>query len=156
MKKAILMVFAIILMSCGSSKVVNNAEKTIKGNWSLSSITYDKLGTYDVTLLNDAKKECFEASTWQFIPNNHTGTYSIINGDCATGDRYFNFTIQEVSYETGHYDFLLKPTNEKGKSDTNQGFRMKITLLTDTEMQWEQTVNVNGSPFVINMNFNKL
>ena len=156
MKKIILMVFAIILMSCGSSKVVNNAEKTIKGNWSLSSITYSKTGTYDVTLLNDAKKECFEASTWQFIPNNHTGTYTIINSECATGDRYFNFTIQEVSYEAGHYDFLLKPTNEKGKSETNQGFRMKITLLTDTEMQWQQSVDVNGVPFIINMNFSKL
>ena len=71
------MVFAIMLMSCGGSKVVNNAEKTIKGNWSLSSITYSKTGQYNVTLLNDVSKECFETSTWQFIPNNHTGLYSI-------------------------------------------------------------------------------
>lgn len=156
MKKVITMVVAIILTSCGGSKVVSTAEKTIKGNWSLSSITYSKTGTYDVTLLNDAKKECFEASTWQFIPNNNTGLYSIINADCNTGDRYFNFTIQEVDAQTGHYDFLLKPTNEKGKSETNQGFRMKITLLTDTEMQWQQTVYTNGVPFIINMNFAKL
>lgn len=156
MKKLILMVFAIILLSCGGSKVVNTAEKTMKGNWSLSSITYNKIGTYNVKLLDDVSKECFEASTWEFIPNNHTGTYSIINADCATGDRYFNFTVQEINYEAGHYDFLLKPTNEKGKSDTNQGFRMKITLLTETEMQWEQTVTVDGAPFIINMNFTKL
>ena len=156
MKKIILILFAVCLVSCGTSKVVRNSQKTLKGNWSLSSITYSKTGDYNVILLNDVSKECFEASTWQFVPNNNTGLYSIANTECETGDRYFNFTVQEVNAETGHYDFLLKPTNEKGKSETNQGFRLKITSLTDTEMQWQQTVNPDGVPFIINMNFTKL
>ena len=155
MKKLILYLIIGSLLSCGSSKVVKQSEKTIKGNWSLSSITYSKTGDYDVTLLNDTSKECFEGSLWQFIPNNNTGLYNISNTSCNTGERYFNFAIQEIDEVTGYYDFLLKPTNEKGKSETNSGFRMRLTSLSETSMQWQQTVSTNGAPFIINMNFTK-
>lgn len=156
MKKLVLILFAIGLVSCGSSKVVRVAKKTIKGNWALNSITYDKAGTYKIKLLDDTTKECFQGSTWQFIPNNNTGTYSILNANCEAGERYFNFTVQEVDAETGLYDFLLKPTNEKGKSETNKGFRIQLSELSDATMQWQQTVSLDGSPFTINMNFIKL
>ena len=151
----VLSVLAIALGACGASKVVRVSKKVIKGNWTLSSITYSKAGTYNVTLLSDATKECFEGSTWQFIPNNNTGTYSIEGADCSAGQRHFVFTIQEVDQETGLYDFLLKPTNEKNKSETNQGFRLTLSSLSDNLMQWQQTVRVEGQPFVISMNFNK-
>jgi len=155
MKNIMILMFAGILFSCGTSKVVRQSEKVIKGNWSLTGITYSKTGEYNVTLLNDTSRECFENSQWQFIPNNNTGLYSIINTNCNTGDRYFNFTIQEVDETTGYYDFLLKPTNEKGKSETNQGFRLRLTQLSENNMQWQQTVRADGEPFIINMNFTK-
>tara|TARA_R110000868_G_scaffold15005_2_gene69015 strand:- start:1345 stop:1773 length:429 start_codon:yes stop_codon:yes gene_type:complete len=142
-------------MACGTSKTVRTSKKVIKGDWTLNSISYSKAGTYNVTLLNDVSKTCFEGSTWQFIPNNNTGIYTINNSGCSTGERNFVFTIQEVNAETGLYDFLLKPTNEKNKSETNQGFRLSLASLSDTTMQWQQTVSVEGSPFTIIMNFNK-
>ena len=156
MKKLVLIVMAIGLFSCGASKTVRASKKVIKGNWTLSSIDYSKSGTYNVTLFNDATKDCFINSSWQFIPNNNTGTYTLNDSNCTAGDRYFVFTIQEVDEVTGLYDFLLKPTNEKGKSETNQGFRLKLISLTETEMLWQQTVTVDGAPFMINMNFTKL
>ncbi|WP_040246870.1 lipocalin family protein [Psychroserpens mesophilus] len=156
MKKMLLVLIGICLFSCGASKTVRDSKKVIKGNWTLSSIDYSKTGTYNVTLLNDASRECFEGSTWQFIPNNNTGNYNISKPSCNSGDRYFVFTIDEVDETTGLYDFLIKPTNEKGKSETNQGFRMKLKLLTETNMQWQQTVRVDGASFIINMNFTKL
>ncbi|MBU3820755.1 lipocalin family protein [Flavobacteriaceae bacterium XHP0103] len=145
----------LITVSCGSSKIVRTSEKTIKGNWVLSSIMYSQSGTYNTALLSDVSKECFEGSTWQFVPNNNTGIYTINDSDCSTGERYFVFTIQEVNAETGLYNFLLKPTNERYKSETNQGFRLKLSALSDMAMQWQQTVNVAGSPLTINMNFTK-
>ena len=155
MKKTALIILAIGLISCGTSKTVRVSKKIIKGDWILNSITYDKAGTYNVTLLNDVSKACFENSTWQFVPNNNTGKYTINGGDCATGERNFVFTIQEINPETGLYDFLIKPTNEKGKSETNQGYRLSLTNLSETNMQWQQIVSLDGKPFTITMNFNK-
>ncbi|AEH00645.1 MULTISPECIES: lipocalin family protein [unclassified Lacinutrix] len=157
MKKLLLLLLTTgFLASCGTPKVVRQSEKTIKGQWVLNSINYSEPGTYNVKLLNDTSKECFEQSTWQFIPNNNTGIYSIVNSTCDTGDRNFIFTIQETDETTGLYHFLLKPTNAKGKSEFNQGFRLKLSQLSDLAMQWQQTVNVDGKPFTINMNFSKL
>ncbi len=156
MKRILLLLITMGLMSCGSSKTVRDSKKVIKGSWTLNTITYSQSGTYNVTLLNDVSKACFEGSTWQFVPNNNTGTYTISNTNCTNGERYFVFTIQEIDETTGLYDFLLKPTNEKHKSETNQGFRLSLTQISETNMQWQQTVVIDGQSFIINMNFIKL
>ena len=155
-KTIMLLTLTIFLGACSTSKTVRVSKKVIKGDWTLSTISYSEAGTYNVTLLDDASKECFEGSTWHFVPNNNTGKYNIADPNCSDGDRHFVFTIQEVDEETGLYDFLLKPTNEKHKSETKQGFRLKLSALSDTMMQWQQTVAVDGKPFIITMNFNKL
>ncbi|GAA4803143.1 lipocalin family protein [Litoribaculum gwangyangense] len=155
MKRILLIIVTIGMISCGTSKTVRTSKKVIKGDWTLSSITYNQAGTYNTVLLNDASKACFEGSIWKFVPNNNTGIYTINDSSCSSGERYFVFTIQEVDATTGLYDFLLKPTNEKYKSDTNQGFRLKLSSLSETQMQWQQSVNVSGSPLTINMNFTK-
>lgn len=156
MKRLILLLVTLSIISCGTPKTVRESKKVIKGDWVLNSITYNQTGTFNVTLFDDASKSCFEGSTWQFIPNNNTGIYTINSAGCMSGERNFVFTIQEVSPEMGLYDFLLKPTNEKNKSETNQGYRVNLSQLSDTKMQWKQTVSLDGQPFVITMNFTKI
>tara|TARA_R110002050_G_scaffold94765_1_gene197032 strand:+ start:9114 stop:9584 length:471 start_codon:yes stop_codon:yes gene_type:complete len=155
MKQLFILLITISVLSCNASKTVRDSKKVIKGDWILNSITYNQGGDYNATLLNDASNECFEGSVWQFIPNNNTGTYILDGANCSTDQRYFVFTIQEVDPTTGFYDFLLKPTDEKHKSETNQGFRLKLSALTSTSMEWQQLVNVAGSSFTMNMNFIK-
>lgn len=157
MKKIlILLILASITFSCGTPKTVIQSKKVIKGNWTLEQISFSQPGTYEVALFNDVSKECFVGSIWRFIPNNNTGTYTINNTNCIpTGIRYFIFTIQQINADTGLYDFLLKPTTAKGKSEDNAGFRLQLTQLTETTMRWEQTVLLNGKPFTIYMNFTK-
>lgn len=156
MKKLLIFFTTIsLLASCGSSKTVRDSKKVLKGEWTLNTITYDTSGEFKVTLLNDVSKECFEGSSWQFIPNNNTGSYAINKLNCSAGIRHFIFTVQEVNAETGLYHFLLKPTDVKGKSETNRGFRLKLSALSETNMEWQQTVTLDGKPFVINMNFIK-
>lgn len=157
MRKLFLMGFILFaLASCAPSKVVQDSRKVIKGYWNLDEITYSEKGTFNVQLFHDASTECFEESTWRFIPNNNTGIYSIENANCSAGDRNFAFTIQEVNKETGLYDFLLKPTNLKGKSESNMGYRINLQHLDDNSMQWKQTVTLEGKPFNIYMNFSKI
>ncbi len=145
-----------LVIACGAPKTVIESRKVIKGYWSLDKISYSESGNFNIKLLNDASKECFVGSSWRFIPNNNTGVYSINSENCIGGDRNFIFDIQEMNAETGLYDFLLKPTNEKHKSENNTGFRLRLSQLTDTSMQWEQTVSLEGKPFTIMMNFSKL
>jgi len=156
-KFLLLTILTTFIISCGSTKKVRESKKVIKGDWSLDTVTYSESGTFNVTLLNDAAKICFESSSWHFVPNNFTGNYTINNSDCKTGSRHFRFNIQEVDTATGLYDFLLKPTDEKYKSDEyNRGFRMKLAQLSEETMQWKQSLMVDGKPFTINLNFSKI
>ncbi len=157
MKKLIfLALIAATVMSCGVPKTVQESKKVIKGYWNLDQISYNKSGTFNVTIFNDTSAECLEGSTWRFIPNNNTGKYTIDNSDCPTGDRDFIFTIIEIDPASGLYDFMLKPTNAKGKSADNTGFRLHLSQLSENSMQWEQTVSLDGQPFKIMMNFSKI
>lgn len=157
MKKIIpIILITFLLFACGGSKTVRTSKKVMKGDWTLNSVSYNTTNTLSVKLLNDASAKCFEGSTWQFIPNNNTGKYAITNTNCSTGERNFIFTIQEIDKTTGLYNFLIKPTDVKGKSETNKGYRLRLSQLSDTSMQWQQTVNANGKPFNISMNFTKL
>jgi len=157
MKKLfIMMVLAGIAFSCGTPKTVIQSKKVMKGYWTLNNISYSETGTFTVKLLNDTSKECFEGSTWRFIPNNNTGIYTIDDPNCPTGDRNFIFAIQEMDQASGLYDFLLKPTEKRGKPGEKVGFRLSLSQLTETNMQWEQTVSLEGAPFTITMNFTKI
>lgn len=156
MKKLFLLtVFAVTALSCGPSKTVTDSYKVMKGYWILTDISYDAPGKYNITLLNDASAECFEGSTWRFIPNNNTGRYTLEDPACTTGERHFIFTVQEIDKNSGLYDFMLKPTDAKKKSEDNRGVRLRLTQLGEDTMRWRQTVTVDGKPFNIIWNFSK-
>jgi hypothetical protein len=150
------MILATAVISCGVPKTVQESKKVIKGYWQLDEISYNQSGTFNVTVFNDTSKECFEGTTWRFIPNNNTGTYTVNNTACPTGDRNFVFAIQEIDQATGLYNFLLKPTDAKNRSEDDKGFRLRLAQLNDNSMRWEQTVTLEGEPFKINMNFSKI
>lgn len=151
MKRIMLLMFVATIFSCAASKSVRTKEKTIKGNWVLNKITYSKTGDYNVTMFNDATKECLEGSSWKFVPNNNSGVYTVDGANCITGERDFIFVIQEIDETSGYYDFLLKPKN----NESNIGFRVELSNLTESTMKWKQNLMVNGTPFIINMDFIK-
>jgi|SRR5690554_3076367 hypothetical protein len=156
MKRIILFTaLAVNILACGPSKTVTDSYKVMKGYWTLTDITYDRSGRFNITLFDEASANCFEGSSWRFIPNNNTGRYTIEGAGCSSGERHFIFTVQEIDKETGLYDFMLKPTNAKGKSDDNRGIRLRLAQLDDQTMRWQQTVSVEGQPFTISMNFIK-
>lgn len=154
MKKLLVVVLGLMLFSCASSKAVKESKKSLNGKWILNNITYSEQSIFKIKLLNDASKECFEGSTWKFTSNNFKGNYTINKSNCKTGDRYFIFSIVDADTD-GHQNFMLKPTDKKGRSETNYGIRFKIIELSDASMQLQHTVPVDGKPFKINMNFSK-
>jgi len=160
MKQFYLWIVALLffIVGCGTPKAVIQSKRVIKGNWSLETITYSEKGAFNVSLFNDASKECFEKSVWKFISNNNSGTYSINKENCNLGDRNFIFSVKEENKETGLYTVIVKPTTKLGKPDKGQkiGFSLRLSQLEETSMQWIQQVSLDGVPFYIYMNFSKI
>jgi len=159
MKKIILPFILALLMSCNLQQkaVVEQTKKTLKGEWSLDEISFDRDGIFEVTLYNDASVSCFSGSIWKFVSNNNTGKYMINQDKCtSTGARSFRFTIPTPD-TSGTYYFMFKPINEKKQStNNNAGYRMALQQLEDTKMTWTMTTSLEGKPFVTTMIFNKL
>ncbi len=145
------------LLSCGSTRVVDEARTTMKGDWQLTSITYPgNAQNVQVSLLNDIPARCLENSSWKFISNNNTGSYNPSGLTCESETRFFIWSIDGSNASMGNFDLMFKPTNQDHKSETgNQGYRINLTHLSGDQMTWEQTVNFEGRPFTIKMNFNK-
>lgn len=158
MKKIVSLLFvAVLLSSCGATKVERQAQKTLKGNWTLNRISYpNSKGIFKVNLFNDVSASCFTGSDWSFIPNNNHGTYTITDGSCATGDRNFIFDVIETVPDSGIFDFTLKPVGEdENPRKINTGYRLNLVSLSEMEMVWEQVVSLEGKPFTIRMHFSK-
>lgn len=158
MKKSFLILISVmVLASCGASQVQKEARKTVNGDWTLSSISFPgNAANVQVTLFEDSTADCLRNSSWNFISNNNRGSYVSSNAQCDTSPRHFIWSIDEVDANAGTYNLLLKPTDSDYDSTTgNQGFRINLVTLTDTDMVWEQIVNFEGKPFTIQMNFNK-
>ena len=159
MKKiAILFVAVALLASCGSSAVVDEARATMRGDWTLTNVTFPgDEEDLKVTLLNDIPVSCLENSSWNFISNNNTGSFETTGLACENGPHFFIWSIDEVDEAGGNYDLMFKPTDADFDSTTgNIGYRINLTNLTGNSMVWEQTINFEGKPFTIQMNFNKL
>ncbi len=156
MKKIAVFIFSMVfLVSCGSSRVVNEARETMKGDWQLTSITYPGNNqNVQVSLLDNMPARCLEGSTWNFIANNNTGSYVPSGINCDSNPEFFIWSIKEAGMS--NYDLMFKPTNSDHKSEMgNKGYRINLTQLSESQMTWEQTVTFEGKPFTIRMNFNK-
>ncbi len=142
------------LCSCKSTQPIRQAERTLKGNWTLTNVSYSRPGKFNVKLYNDAGSDCFQNSTWTFVPNNNTGTYQFTNSGCDTTLKNVKWTIPIPDGDS--YSFMMKPLTAKKKSiEGNKGFRTGLQMLTENTMVWSQKLQFEGQPFVITMNFSK-
>lgn len=155
MKKPILLFFMVVMMlSCGSSKVERQTQKTFKGNWTLTNIELPS-ALVDVSLFGDADTRCFEYSEWKFVPNNNKGTYQLFQENCNPGTRSFHWNVEENT-ETGEFYFTLKKeVDGVNIRQEKRGVRLELVSLDETQMQWKHTVSHEGKPFTIRMNFSK-
>ena len=159
MKKAALLIMTLtFVFSCGSSAVVNEARKTINGDWQLTSIDHPgNEENLQVTLLNDVPSQCLENSTWAFVSNNNTGSYEPSGLTCDSTRNFFIWSVTEMNATQGNYNLMFKPTDEDYNSTTgNQGYRLNLVHVSGDQMVWEQTITFEGEPFTIRMNFNRI
>ncbi|WP_276166784.1 lipocalin family protein [Zobellia alginiliquefaciens] len=157
-KNSVLMLaLAVVVSSCSLSKNVREERKTINGNWVLENVGYESNGgSFKSMLFNDANGFCFEGSTWYFLENNSTGSYTIptSNSVCPGGVRNIRWSVLEN--ENGNDKLQFKYIDEKKKDIYGRtGYRLEIVSLSPSQMTLKSDVNVDGSPVSVVYKFSK-
>ena len=144
------------LISCGSSKLIKETEKSLDGEWTLTEVTYpDSSGFFDVTLFQTADARCFETSVWKFVNNNHRGTVELFDTNCTTIAQNIVWALEESSMPGYTYNVLLKMAEDDKAKKEKQGSRLQIKTLSDTEMVWDLNVQYQSKPVIVRLQFIK-
>ncbi|MCW4470542.1 lipocalin family protein [Flavobacterium sp. MFBS3-15] len=149
MKKFLfLSLFMMALASCGS--LDTKSQSGLKGNWTISSVTYPGSDYIKVTSFDIADSKCLEGSSWNFVPNNNKGTMSISKANCPS------FTSPIVWTVTKEGAFTLKITNGEKAKRVSEGYFLQMRNQTENSFQLIDNVNVGGKNVEVTYQFSKM
>ena len=64
------------MLACTASKEGRSVNKKLGGSWTLQTINTEGITEkFAPKLFNEANLNCFIGSSWNFIDNNHSGSY---------------------------------------------------------------------------------
>jgi hypothetical protein len=156
-KFILLIAAAMLLSSCGASKLARDQRNLISGTWSMNDVSYENnQGLFKAVVFNDADAICFEGSDWFFRDNNSTGRYTIKGGSlCSGGDRFIRWSVID-SPENYNSMLQFKYIDENRKDISGGvGYRLTIATLTPSEMILKSNVTVDGKPVTVVYKFTK-
>ncbi|WP_395045332.1 lipocalin family protein [Flavobacterium sp.] len=155
MKKTFfLLLIAIFIFGCKSksatnTKLNNKAEVALKGNWTISSVTYPGSDYIKVTSFDVADSKCFVGSQWKFISNNNKGDMSLNNSGCAA----FSSPITWFINKEGQY--VMKIINETKSKKVLEGYVLKLANVSDNSFQLVDNANVGGKNIEVIYQFSR-
>lgn len=154
MKNIVTIMILFSLISCGSTKLIKETEKSLDGEWTLTEVSYpDSSGFFDVTLFQTADAKCFETSVWEFVSNNHRGNVELFDANCTTETQNIVWSIENSSLTGYDYNVTLKMAeNEKARKE-KQGSKLQIKQLGENEMVWDLNVKFQSKPMIVRLNF---
>jgi len=149
-----LLFVSVFFTACAGSKEARTLKKTIKGDWTIKTINIEGNNSIvNTRVFNEAENNCFIGSTWNFVSNNGTGSYTLPSGTagCAALTRKIRWSIYEPDGEEKKFQF--KRLDDKNDPlDDNNGYRLNVASLTETTMQLKSTITYNNEP--VNMVYN--
>lgn len=155
--KNIMLYFALILCIVGckpkekvvGTKIDNKIERTIKGNWSISTVSFPGSDYLKVTSFDIADSKCFVGSNWSFISNNNKGNLALNNSACS------GFSSPITWYINKEGNFVLKIINETKSKKVMEGYVLSVKNLTENSFELVDKANVGGKMIDIVYQFNK-
>lgn len=156
MKKIILLlIFSIAFVGCKSKSVTNTkldikSEVAIKGNWSITSVTYPGSDVIKVTSFDLADSKCFIGSTWKFISNNNKGNFALNSATCSAYSTPITWYINKEG------NFVMKILDEAKAKTVKAGYILKVANQTDTSFQLIDRIDVAGKMTDVVYQFEKL
>jgi len=140
----------VLAASCGS--LDQKSQVGIKGNWTISSVTYPGSEYIKVTSFDIADSQCFVGSSWNFISNNNKGTLALTSS--ASGCPSFTSPIVWTSTKEGN--FTLKITEGEKAKKVSQGYVLKLQNQTESSFELVDNVTVGGKTVDVVYNFTKI
>lgn len=149
MKKVLFLCMCVIaLASCSS--LDQKSQVGIKGNWTISQVSYPGSDYIKVTSFDVADSQCFVGSSWKFVSNNNTGEMSLAKAGCPS------FTSPIVWSVTKEGAFTLKITEGEKAKRVSQGYYLQVRNQTENSFQLVDKVNVGGKAVDVVYQFNRM
>lgn len=141
------------LGACNTAKVAKQAEKDMRGDWELTSVTTNSKGLTINNLFNQASKKCFEGSSWHLVANNSSGFYELNSTEnCPSGENKISWHMRE---ENGVPYFWFKQLNGEKAKNVRSGYKMRVVSITESNAVFSQEIPVNGQKETLLFNFSK-
>jgi len=149
MKKLLSLCMLVVLFaSCGS--LDQKSQVGIKGNWTISNVSYPGSDYIKVTSFDVADSKCFVGSNWNFISNNNKGTMTLTNVSCPAFSSPIVWTV------TKEGTFNLKITEGEKAKRVTQGYILQIRNQTESSFQLVDNVTVGGKTVEVTYQFSKI
>ncbi len=145
MKKIILLLaFSLLIFACKSKSATNTSldnktEGAMKGNWSITSVTYPSSDVIKVTSFDIADSRCFVGSTWKLVSNNNTGKMALTKAGCPA----FSSDITWFVNKDGN--FVMKILDETKAKKVKEGYVLKLDKRNDKSFQLIDKINIAGT-----------
>lgn len=154
-KLFLLSMLTLFFVSCKSKSVTNTAvdnktERMMKGDWTITSVTYPGSEYIKVQSFNLADSQCFEGSNWKFISNNNKGTMALTKSDCAS----FSSPISWFVNKDGQFVLKVLDAGEKAKK-VRDGYILGMANQTENSFQLIDKINVGGKMTEVVYQFSK-
>lgn len=157
MKKIILLFgLAIIAFSCKSTsatstKLDRKSQVNIKGDWTITSITYPNQEYIKINSFSLADSQCFIGSSWKFVSNNNKGNMNISKAECPS------FTSPITWFINKEGKFVMKVLNagEKAKR-LRDGYVLSVANQTETTFQLVDRISVGNKQEDVVYQFTKI
>lgn len=156
MKKVFLLVAVLVAFaSCKAPQKVANttiAHKSnvaIKGNWTITSVTYPGSDYIKVTSFDIADSKCMVGSSWKFISNNNSGNMSMASAGCPSYDTKITWYVNKEE------QFILKFLDENKARKVKEGYILKVAEQSENTFQLLDGINVGGKMVNVVYQFTK-
>lgn len=155
MKKIIfLVILSLMILSCKTNsatvtKLDSKTQVDLKGDWTISSVSYPGSEVIKVTSFDLADSKCFVGSKWKLISNNNKGNFSLNNSNCTAYSTPITWFVNKEG------EFVMKILDESKAKKVKSGYVLKVANTTATSFQLIEKMDVAGKITEVVYQFNK-
>lgn len=145
-----------LIISCTNTKVIADSEKLMRGNWTITDVSIDGVNEahVNINVLDEARAQCYEGSSWYLVQNNASGTYSLNGGSgCPSQTNKIKWFVTEEGGQS-FFNFKRIYEGEKPKNIVD-GYKLRITSNTGSTIVLAQDLTFEGKPVTVSYTFQK-